>query len=176
MIASTSQFLVGFVAAGLTGWILIANFEPEGTYGVNRQTVYLVVPIVCGLLGGLVMFCTLHLYMILLGGLGGLAAGLWVLGWRDGLTIQSDWGRAVLLVLLVLVGFVLAAMDPFFHMVAAALTGAYILMLGLDVFFHTGFTYCFTSTLDNNRYHGKRTNVFEIESNTTNASGVLYVC
>ncbi|KAI9494419.1 hypothetical protein BDB00DRAFT_315332 [Zychaea mexicana] len=150
-----TPLLVGFITLGFVAWVLLANFEPESTYGQNRWTIYLIVPIACGFVGALLMTCgTLHAYLILLGGLGGLAAGLWVLGWRDNLSIQSDYGRAILLVILVVVGCTLAALDQFFHMVGTALTGAYMLFLGLDVFFHTGFTYCFTTTLDSNPAHG----------------------
>lgn len=151
---SRCRALVGFITLGFVGWVLLANFEPEGTYGTNRWTIYLVVPFICGLLGALVMPCTLHLYLLLLGGLGGLAAGLWVLGWRDNLSIQSDWGRAVLLVLLCLVGCMLAGVDQFFHVMGASLTGSYMLILALDIFLHTGFTYCFLTTLDANPHHG----------------------
>ncbi|KAI8139350.1 hypothetical protein BJV82DRAFT_626932 [Fennellomyces sp. T-0311] len=147
------QGLVGFITLGFIAWVLLANFEPAGTFGHNRWTIYLTVPIACGIVGILLMSCTLHMYLILLGGLGGLAAGLWVLGWRDHLSIQSDYGRAILLVILVVVGCTLAALDQFFHMMGTAITGAYMLMLGLDVFFHTGFTYCFTATLDSNPHH-----------------------
>ncbi|KAI9244711.1 hypothetical protein BDA99DRAFT_528908 [Phascolomyces articulosus] len=149
-----AQGLVGFIIIAFIAWVLLSNFEPENTYGTNRWTLYLTVPVACGLVGGLLLMCALPmLYLISLGGLGGLAAGLWVLGWRTDLSIQSNWGRAILLVILVVVGCVFAALDVFFHMVGAALTGAYILFLGLDIYFHTGFTYCFIATLDANPHH-----------------------
>lgn len=149
--------LVGFITLGLITWVLLANLEPAGTYGTNRWTLYLVAPIGCGLAGALILACCAWtpIPLMVLGGLGGLAAGLWVLGWRTGTSIQSNWGRAVLLVVLVILGCLIAALDYLFHMLGTSMTGAYMLMLGLDVYFHTGFTYCFTATLDQNPAHGK---------------------
>ncbi|KAG2221690.1 hypothetical protein INT45_002728 [Circinella minor] len=149
----SSQGLVGFIVLAFVAWVLLANFEPAGTFGRNRWTIYLVVPIACGLIGALLMSCTLHLYLLLLGGLGGLAVGLWILGWQTDLSIKSNWGRAILLIILVVVGCTFSALDRIFHMFGTAFTGAYMLFLGLDVFFHTGFTYCFTTTLDANPAH-----------------------
>lgn len=148
--------LVGFITLGLVTWVLLANLEPAGTYGTNRWTIYLVAPIASGFAGALILASCAWtpIPLMVLGGLGGLAAGLWVLGWRTGTSIHSNWGRAVLLVVLVIVGCLVAALDYLFHMLGTSMTGAYMLMLGLDVFFHTGFTYCFTTTLDQNPAHG----------------------
>ncbi|KAJ8652568.1 hypothetical protein O0I10_011773 [Lichtheimia ornata] len=166
--------LVGFITLGLITWVLLANLEPAGTYGTNRWTLYLVAPIGCGLAGALILACCAWtpIPLMVLGGLGGLAAGLWVLGWRTGTSIQSNWGRAVLLVVLVILGCLIAALDYLFHMLGTSMIGAYMLMLGLDVYFHTGFTYCFTATLDQNPAHG---NTYTVTRETNIIQGVLVV-
>ncbi|KAI9312849.1 hypothetical protein BX666DRAFT_1865287 [Dichotomocladium elegans] len=146
------------VVLGFVSWLFLANFEPRSTYGTNSQTIYLLVPIACGLVGSCLMVCIVTpVTLMALGGLGGVAAGLWVLGWRDELTLHSDWARAVLLVILAVLGCTFSAIDYFFHMIGASFTGAYILMLALDIYFHTGFSYCFLATFDRNPAHGMST-------------------
>jgi hypothetical protein len=152
-----TRFVVGFVSFGLITWVMLANFESASTYGVNRWSLYLAVGVALGLLGGLLM-CACDLiavYAALLGGLGGLAIGLWILGWKDGLAITSAWGRALLLCLLALVGFLWAASSVNASILGSAFAGSYLIMLGLDMYFHTGFTYCATTVLDANPAHGK---------------------
>ncbi|ORZ20672.1 hypothetical protein BCR42DRAFT_409258 [Absidia repens] len=150
-----TRFFVGFLSFAFIAWVMLANFEPASTYGVNRWSLYLAVVVALGLVGGL-LFCLCDLiavYAAMLGGLGGLAIGLWVLGWRDNLSITSAWGRAVLLCLLALVGFLWAAYSVNASILGSAFAGSYVLMLGLDVYFHTGFTYCATTVLDANPAH-----------------------
>lgn len=147
-----TQELAGFVTMGFVTWVMLANFEPEQTYGQNRQTIYFIVPFIVGLVVITCMSVTIQLYLMLIGGLGGLAFGLWILGWKDDLSITSNSGRAILLTVLVVVFMVLSLYSCFWHQLGAALAGSYIFFMGLDIYFHTGFNYCFTTTLDRN--HG----------------------
>lgn len=149
-----TQELSGFVTMGFVTWVMLANFEPEQTYGQNRQTIYFIVPFIVGLVVITCMAVTIQLYLMLIGGLGGLAFGLWILGWKDDLSITSNSGRAILLTVLVVVFMILSLYSCFWHQLGAALAGSYIFFMGLDMYFHTGFNYCFTTTLDQN--HGKK--------------------
>ncbi|ORX56991.1 hypothetical protein DM01DRAFT_314073 [Hesseltinella vesiculosa] len=151
------HFTTGFTTFGLIAWVMLANFEPAATYGVNRWTIYLIVPTCIGFLGGLFIWGCDHLavYLSLLGAQGGIAIGLWVLGWRSGLSITSTWGQAVLLSILAGFGFIWGACHPIGSMMGSSFAGAYLLFIGLDFFFHTGFTYCAMTTLDANKNHSK---------------------
>ncbi|CAO0797973.1 unnamed protein product [Mucor circinelloides] len=151
-----TQELAGFVTMGFVTWVMLANFEPEQTYGQNRQTIYFIVPFIVGLVVITCMSVTIQLYLMLIGGLGGLAFGLWILGWKDDLSITSNSGRAILLTVLVVVFMVLSLYSCFWHQLGAALAGSYIFFMGLDIYFHTGFNYCFTTTLDRNHEHDYR--------------------
>ncbi|KAI9276104.1 hypothetical protein BY458DRAFT_532887 [Sporodiniella umbellata] len=131
-------------------WIMLANFEPLSSYGSNRLTIYLVVPLIVGLVSICFMFVTIQLYLMLLGGLGGVAFGLWILGWKDNLSITSVYGRAILLTVLAVLLMLGSLYHHSLHKLGAALTGAYLFFMGLDVYVHTGFLYCFTTTLDTN--------------------------
>jgi hypothetical protein len=150
-----TQSLTGFVTFGFITWIMLANFEPSGTYGQNRLTIYFIVPFVVGCISIFFMAVTIQLYLMLIGGLGGLAMGLWILGWKENLSITSTYGRAILLTVLVVVFMVLSLYSCFWHKLGAAFAGPYLFFMGLDIFFHTGFLYCFTTTLDTNPNHGK---------------------
>lgn len=149
------QNLSGFTTLGFVTWIMLANFEPSQTYGTNRQTIYLIVPFVVGMVVILCMPITYQLYLMLIGGLGALALGLWILGWKENLTITSEYGRAILLTVLVVVFMIMSLVHHFVHILGAALAGSYIFFMGLDFYFHTGFLYCITTTLDKNSNHGK---------------------
>jgi hypothetical protein len=172
-LGTNARFVSGFIAMALVTWVLLTNFEPAKTYGTYRWTIYLVVCFCIGALGGLIIGCTFHLFLMVLSGLGALAFGLWLLGWKSGLLISTNWGRALFLSLLVLGGLVMAPMVWFAPIVGAAFCGAYLFMLGLDVFFHTGFMYGLLCSLDTNPNHRKcipsnslnlinSTNMFEI--------------
>ncbi|KAG0758776.1 hypothetical protein G6F57_009644 [Rhizopus arrhizus] len=148
-----TQNLTGFITMGFVTWIMLANFEPHDTYGTNRLTIYFIVPLIVGVVASFFMYVTIQLYLMLLGGLGGLAFGLWILGWRDNLSITSGYGRATLLTILVVIFMLLSLYHHSMHKLGAALAGSYMLFMGLDIYVHTGFLYCFTTTLDPNHSH-----------------------
>lgn len=152
---SHTQNLIGFTTLGFVTWIMLANFEPEKTYGTNQQTIYLVVPFVVGMVFILCMPITYQLYLMLIGGLGALALGLWILGWKENLTITTEFGRAILLTVLVVVFMIMSLVHHFVHILGAALAGSYIFFMGLDMYFHTGFLYCITTTIDKNSNHSE---------------------
>ncbi|KAI8641742.1 hypothetical protein BD408DRAFT_417591 [Parasitella parasitica] len=148
-----TQELAGFITMGFVTWIMLANFEPEQTYGQNRETIYFIVPFIVGIVVTTCMSVTIQLYLMLIGGFGGLTIGLWILGWKDNLSITSNSGRAILLTVLVVVFMILSLYSCFWHQLGAALGGSYIVFMGLDIYFHTGFNYCLTTTLDRNHEH-----------------------
>jgi hypothetical protein len=150
-----SRFIAGFITMALISWVILTNFEPARTYGTYRWTIYLVVCFVIGAIGGLIISCTFHLFLMVLSALGALAFGLWLLGWKNGLLISTSWGRALFLSLLVLAGLCLTPVVWIAPALGAAFAGAYIFMLGLDIFVHTGFTYGPMCTLDANPNHRK---------------------
>ncbi|GAN02507.1 hypothetical protein MAM1_0023c01951 [Mucor ambiguus] len=144
-----TQELAGFVTMGFVTWVMLANFEPEQTYGQNRQTIYFIVPFIVGLVVITCMAVTIQLYLMLIGGLGGLAFGLWILGWRDDLSITSNSGRAILLTVLVVVFMVLSLYSCFWHQLGAALAehdyrmyrGVYIMQSTIIIAYIVGFIF-----------------------------------
>jgi hypothetical protein len=151
-----SRFIAGFVTMALVSWVLLTNFEPARTYGTYRLTIYLVVCFIIGIIGGLIISCTFHVFLMVLSGLGSLAFRLWLLGWRNDLLLTTTWGRALFLSLMVLAGLCITPLVWLAPGAGSAFAGAYIFMLGLDMFFHTGFMYGPICALDNNDNHCKR--------------------
>ncbi|KAG2205576.1 hypothetical protein INT47_005951 [Mucor saturninus] len=147
------QSLTGFITFGLITWVMLANFEPESSYGQNRLTIYFIVPFMVGLVSVCFMAVTIQLYLMLIGGLGALAFGLWILAWKDNLSITSTYGRTILLVVLVVAFMLFSLYSCFWVKLGAALAGPYMFFMGLDIYFHTGFLYCFTTVLDPNHPH-----------------------
>jgi hypothetical protein len=154
-LGTNARFVAGFIVMAFITWVLLTNFEPEKTYGTYRWTIYFVVCFVIGAMGGLVIGCAFHLFLMVLSALGALAFGLWLLGWKDDLLIYTSWGRALFLSLLVLAGLVMAPLVWFAPIIGSAFAGAYLFMLGLDIFFHTGFMYGPICALDVNPNHCK---------------------
>ncbi|KAF9186656.1 hypothetical protein BGZ51_001844 [Haplosporangium sp. Z 767] len=127
-------FLIGFYFFGNISYIGMANG------GVTNSTLLLVVSIVVGILGGLLLVCCSRLGVAVLGALALYSLGLWILGWKSGGIITSSTGRAILLGVLAVVGFILGFIRE--HetvIVGSAIVGAYSVIVGIDMFAHTGF-------------------------------------
>lgn len=129
-----TMFLVGFYFFGNVSYIGMANG------GVTNSTLLLVISIVVGILGGLLLVCCSRLGVAVLGALALYSLGLWILGWKSGGLITSSTGRAILLGVLAVVGFILGFIrERDMVIIGSALVGAYSFVLGIDMFAHTGF-------------------------------------
>lgn len=129
-----TMFLIGFYFFGNVAYIGMANG------GVTSQTLLLVISIVVGILGGLLLVCCSRLGVAVLGALALYSLGLWILGWKSGGLITSSTGRAILLGVLAVVGFILGFVrEREMVIVGSALVGAYSVVAGIDMFAHTGF-------------------------------------
>ncbi|CAO3563639.1 unnamed protein product [Mortierella alpina] len=128
------MFLIGFYFFANVSYIGMSNG------GVTNSTLLLVISIVVGILGGLLLVCCSRLGVAVLGALALYSLGLWILGWKSGGVITSSTGRAILLGVLAVVGFILGFIRE--HetvIVGSALVGAYSVVAGIDMFAHTGF-------------------------------------
>ncbi|KAG0057376.1 hypothetical protein BGZ83_010835 [Gryganskiella cystojenkinii] len=129
-----TMFLIGFYFFGNIAYIGMANG------GVTSQTLLLVISIVVGILGGLLLICCSRLGVAVLGAVALYSLGLWILGWKSGGLITSHTGRAILLGVLAVVGFILGFVrEREMVIVGSALVGAYSVIAGIDLFAQTGF-------------------------------------
>ncbi|OBZ83041.1 hypothetical protein A0J61_08911 [Choanephora cucurbitarum] len=135
---SFTMFIVGFYIGGNIAYIVLTNAKPD--YGSNTNTILLVVSIVAGILVGGLLCCCFFLAVYLLGALLGYLAALWLLSWNTNGLIQSNWGRAILIICFVVVGVILIAFleRPMF-VIASAFIGSFAIFCGVDVYVQTGF-------------------------------------
>lgn len=147
-----TMFISGFFFFGDIAWILLENIDPSSGYGPYKDTIFLVVSVGTGLVGGLVVVCCYHLGIYLLAAMGGYSLGLWLLSWADQGVVQETWGRVVLLMGLAIIAIVLVI---FFErpiiIVLTAIIGSLSFFIGLDVFIHTGFIYTIQQFIDRNQ-------------------------
>ncbi|KAG1467894.1 hypothetical protein G6F56_004151 [Rhizopus delemar] len=109
-------------------------------YGDNTDTILLVVSIVIGLLCGGLLCCCFFLAVYLLGALLGYLAALWLLSWASNGLIQSNWGRAILIVCFIIAGVILMAfLERIVFVVGSAFIGSFAILCGVDIYVKSGF-------------------------------------
>ncbi|ORZ13157.1 hypothetical protein BCR42DRAFT_355462 [Absidia repens] len=133
-----TMFIVGFYVGSNVAYIILINAKDD--YGSNTATILLVVSVVVGILAGLLLSCCFFLAVYLVGALLGFFAALWLLSWVTNGVIQSNWGRAILIIVFVIVGIVLMAFfERILMVIATAFIGSFAIFIGIDVYLKTGF-------------------------------------
>ncbi|KAI9358895.1 hypothetical protein DFJ73DRAFT_793904 [Zopfochytrium polystomum] len=109
--------------------------------GDHRDLIYLIVCLVAGFAGGFLMMCLWKLGLAVIGALLGFVLATIILSFVSGGTISSGIGRSIFILLMTLAFSILI---QFFErpllILATAATGAFALVVGLDIFVGTGFT------------------------------------
>ncbi|CAO3583525.1 unnamed protein product [Absidia cylindrospora] len=132
------MFIVGFYVGSNVAYIILINAKDD--YGSNTATILLVVSVIVGILAGLLLSCCFFLAVYLVGALLGFFAALWLLSWVTNGVIQSNWGRAILIIVFVIVGIVLMAFfERILMVIATAFIGSFAIFIGIDVYLKTGF-------------------------------------
>ncbi|RUP46574.1 hypothetical protein BC936DRAFT_146787 [Jimgerdemannia flammicorona] len=128
-----TMFLVGFWVFGNITYIGMIN-------GGANQTLTLIISIIVGLLGGAILACCWHIGLYFLAALAGYALALWILGWKSGGLIESSVGRIILIAAFIIV-FVLLIIffERWMVIISTSVIGAYLVILGIDIFVQTGF-------------------------------------
>ncbi|KAF9988625.1 hypothetical protein BGZ75_009049 [Mortierella antarctica] len=134
------MFLAGFIAGCVIIYSILTNVEPAEGWA-RRQIIYVFSCIGGGLVLGFVCWL-LHRFTIwILGGVTGLAIALYILAWRNEGLIRSKGGRVGLLVGASCLGLIVALfMGRRVLIPATAIVGAYITVIGIDLFARTGFS------------------------------------
>ncbi|KAI8099812.1 uncharacterized protein BX664DRAFT_322183 [Halteromyces radiatus] len=133
-----TMFIVGFYVGSNVAYIILLNAKED--YGSNTETILLVVSVVVGILAGLLLSCCFFLAVYLVGALLGYFAALWLLSWVTNGLIQSNWGRAILIIVFVIVGVILMAFfERILMVIATAFIGSFAIFIGVDIYVKTGF-------------------------------------
>ncbi|KAG0331555.1 hypothetical protein BG000_010777 [Podila horticola] len=135
-----TMFLAGFIAGCVIVYSILTNVEPSQGWS-HRQIIYVFSSIGAGLILGSICWL-LHRYTVwVLGALAGLVLALYILAWRNQGLIHSKGGRIGLLVGCSVVGLLIGlALGRRILIPATALIGAYITVVGIDLFARTGFS------------------------------------
>ncbi|ORY91069.1 hypothetical protein BCR43DRAFT_498454 [Syncephalastrum racemosum] len=143
----------GFLTFGLCTWVGMANTQPEGGF-INNDITMIVVPVGIGILGSILYAFFWNLTMYLVGGLGGLALGLFILCWREDLVITQNVARACYLVAIsVFMACATFFLERYVILFSTSFTGAYIFIVGIDFLVHTGYLAGIKRILDHNPLH-----------------------
>ncbi|ORZ13019.1 hypothetical protein BCR41DRAFT_371715 [Lobosporangium transversale] len=135
----TSMFLAGFIAGCVIVYSIFKSFEPDSGWK-HRQIIYVFGCIGGGLLIGSICWLFYHYAAWMLGAVAGLAVALYILGWRNGGLIRSKGGRVGLLAGASALGLIFGLLLGRKILIpASAIVGAYVAILGVDLFAHTGF-------------------------------------
>ncbi|CAO0792512.1 unnamed protein product [Mucor circinelloides] len=144
---------VGFVFFALMTWIGLVNNEPMYGYPHN-EIVYTCVSVGLGLVGAFLFLFLFGISLYFIGGLAGLFLAVFILSWKENLVIQIAVARICFIVGMGVVFAVLLILaESYLVIFCTAFIGAYLLILGLDLFIHTGLINAFLSIFDGNKNH-----------------------
>lgn len=125
---------------GAIVYSIFTNIEPSQGWN-HSQIIYVFGCIGGGLVLGAICWLFNPFLVFILGGVTGLAVALYVLAWRSQGLIRAKGGRIGLLVGAPILGFVLALlMGRKIFIPASVILGAYVTVIGIDLFARTGFS------------------------------------
>ncbi|KAI8368616.1 hypothetical protein EDC96DRAFT_504990 [Choanephora cucurbitarum] len=149
--------VVGFVFFALMSWIGLVNNEPLYGYPHN-EIVYICVSAGIGLLGALLFIFLYGISLYFIGVDAGIFLAVFILSWKANLVIEIKVARVCFIVGMGIVLAVLILLTETYCVIfCTAFTGAFLFILGLDLFIHTGLINAFLLIFDGNPNH---TNVY----------------
>ncbi|KAG0069079.1 hypothetical protein BGZ90_000333 [Linnemannia elongata] len=146
-----TMFLAGFITGCVIVYSILANVEPQQGWN-RRQIIYVFSCLGGGLLLGAICWLLNRFTVWILGALAGLTTALYILAWRNEGLIRSRGGRIGLLVGASVLGLLLALV------MSRPIVGAYISVLGLDLFARTGFSESVKNFFTNDNHVNYRLN------------------
>ncbi|KAI9272963.1 hypothetical protein BDA99DRAFT_499644 [Phascolomyces articulosus] len=145
--------LVGFVFFALMVWVGLVNNEPVYGYP-HTEIVYICVSIGLGILGGILFMFFYPLGLYFVGALAGLFFAVYIMSWQESLVIQIKVARICFIIGVgVLFIIFVILFESYVIIFSTSFTGAYLFILGLDFFAHTGFINALLLIFDGNPNH-----------------------
>ncbi|KAI8055307.1 hypothetical protein BDF22DRAFT_654205 [Syncephalis plumigaleata] len=135
-------FLAGFVIAAFVTYVVCLNVAPlkGDQYDSIKRTVYIVLVIGVGFIVGVLAVCFWRFGLLLVGAMGGLVGGLFILAFMPNGLIKEPVWKAVLIVILVILGAILIfKFERPVVIVATSAGGGFALALGIDFFVQSQF-------------------------------------
>ncbi|KAI8340135.1 hypothetical protein BC941DRAFT_241002 [Chlamydoabsidia padenii] len=144
---------VGFVFFASMTWIGLTNNEPAFGYP-HTEIVYICVSIGLGLIGAAIFMFVFTLALYLVGATAGIFFAVFIMSWKESLVIQIQIARICFIVGLgVVLAFAVYLLECYIIIFSTSFLGAYLFIMGLDFFAHTGFVNAWRLIFDGNPNH-----------------------
>ncbi|KAI8088654.1 uncharacterized protein BX664DRAFT_331025 [Halteromyces radiatus] len=145
--------LVGFIFIASMTWIGLANNEPAMGYP-HPEIVYICVSIGLGIIGAIAFMFMFNVALYFVGAVAGLFLAVFIMSWRESLVIQVKVARICFTVGMgVVLAFAVYLLECYIVILSTAFLGAYLFIMGLDFFAHTGFVNAWRLLFDSNPNH-----------------------
>jgi len=140
LLSSYSFFFAGFGVFGIIVYIGEINIHPLGPSDEVLSIIYLVLIVVIGLVGGVLFLIFWRVGLFAVGGLGGFFGAMYVLALLPSSVLPQPLFRALIIVVAtVICAFLVLKFERPMVIIATAITGAFLAILGLDFFVQTQF-------------------------------------
>ncbi|CAO3627852.1 unnamed protein product [Cunninghamella echinulata] len=144
---------IGFIFFATMTWIGLVNNEPEFGY-VNNEIVYICVSCGIGIIGALIFMFAFPIALYFVGAVCGIFFAIFVMSWKESLVIQIKIARICFIVGMGVVwAFALYLLECYIVILSTSFIGAYLFIMGLDFFAHTGFLNSWRLIFDGNPTH-----------------------
>ncbi|KAG9295200.1 hypothetical protein G9A89_006181 [Geosiphon pyriformis] len=134
-------YLGGFYATGLMILLFILKYQNVQNPSEGTRIIYFVLCVGAGLVSGAFFVCMWPTGRILVGAIGGLSLGLFLLSLRTNGLIQTQIPRYIFLGIFILIFTILSSFQriyPYVTVLTTVFTGIYLIILGVDVFIRGG--------------------------------------
>ncbi|KAL1920980.1 uncharacterized protein VTP21DRAFT_11615 [Calcarisporiella thermophila] len=143
-----TMFFVGLYVVSILVATALLN-----TNAASNTALVLGVSLGVGVVAGLILVCCWFVGLFFLGGLGGFFLAMFILSLKTGGLIESNTGRIIFIICLVVAGGVLIwFLEKPITIIFTSLIGSFSLFLGIDFFAQTGLYACFDAFLHSGRF------------------------
>jgi len=133
-------FFAGFALFALIAYIGAINISPLAPGDTLKETIYLVVIVIVGFIGGILVAIFWRIGLFVLGAVGGFFLAMFILALAPNGLIPNPLFRALFIVILVIICAVLVfKLERPAIIIATSVAGAFLTILGIDFFVHTQF-------------------------------------
>lgn len=134
-------------------WIGLVNNEPQFGYP-HTEIIYICVSCGIGLIGAVIFMFVFPIALYFIGAVCGIFFAVFVMSWKESLVIQVKIARICFIVGMgVVFAFALYLLESYIVILSTSFIGAYLFIMGLDLFAHTGFINSWRLIFDGNQYH-----------------------
>ncbi|KAJ1980203.1 hypothetical protein H4R34_002536 [Dimargaris verticillata] len=152
--------LTGFLMVSMLVYYVCIKIRPAATDDIARRVIYMVVAMLLGLIFGFFYFFCDWLGLFGIGGVGGFCVAMMLLALHDNGLLQDNSSRGIFIAVWALAfGLLIFVFTEWTLKAATVIAGAYLMVLGVDLFARIGFSdhlTAFTHATVSDFYHPTR--------------------